>query len=96
MMLCQVYLGYVELMMAGLQNLPEMPKRLKNVLEDEWRFTKHVCPYIRGGESNAGNRFRYNFSRHEISLSRALLCMKIVKMYVVHKRLCVIHLDSNE
>ena len=54
----QVYFDYVELLMAGLQDLPEMPKRLKNVLEDEWRFTKHVCPYIRCGESNAGNRFR--------------------------------------
>ncbi len=36
---------------------PEMSKRLKNVLEEEWNFTKLVCPHVRGGEANAGNWF---------------------------------------
>lgn len=53
----QVYFEYIQMWMSGLQQLPEMSKRLKNFLEEEWNFTKRVCPHVRGGEANAGNRF---------------------------------------
>ena len=45
--------------MTGIQEMTEldMSKRLKNFLEDEWNFTKRVCPHIRGGEAKAANRF---------------------------------------
>ena len=53
----QVYFNYLQIWMCGLQNLPEMSKRLKNALEEEWKFIKVVCPHVRGGEANASNRF---------------------------------------
>ena len=53
----QVYFDQIQAWMCGLQQLPEMSKRLKNFLEEEWNFTKLVCPLVRGGEANAGNRF---------------------------------------
>ena len=42
-----------------LQNLPDASRSLKNVLDTEWTFTKGICPYIIGGEAEAGKRFRY-------------------------------------
>lgn len=57
LILFQMYLDYLQTWMCGLQNLQEMSKRLKNFLEEEWNFTKKVCPHIRSGEANAANRF---------------------------------------
>ena len=53
----QTYFKYIQSWMTGLMGSPEMSKRLKNVLEEEWNFTKFVCPHVRGGEANAGNWF---------------------------------------
>ena len=53
----QTYFKYIQSWMIGLMGSPEMSKRLKNVLEEEWNFTKLVCPHVRGGEANAGNWF---------------------------------------
>ena len=53
----QTYFKYIQSWMTGLMGSPEMSKRLKNVLEEEWNFTKLVCPHVRGGEANAGNWF---------------------------------------
>jgi len=46
--------------MSGLQQLLEVSKRLKNFLEEEWNFMKHVCLHVRRSEANAGNRFWYD------------------------------------
>jgi len=54
-----VYFDYIQAWMSGLQQLPEVSKRLKNFLEEEWNFTKEVCLHVRRGEANAGNRFWY-------------------------------------
>ena len=58
-MICvlQVYFEYMMIYMSQLQSLPEMSKRLKNFLEDEWSFTKRRCAHVRGGEANAGKHF---------------------------------------
>ena len=53
----QTYFKYIQSWMTGLMSSPEMSKRLKNVLEDEWNFTKLVCVHVRGGEAHAGNWF---------------------------------------
>ena len=55
----QVYFDYIQLWMSGLQQLPEVSKRLKNFLEEEWNFTKQICLHLKRGEANAGNRFWY-------------------------------------
>ncbi|XP_074644570.1 mitogen-activated protein kinase kinase kinase 4-like isoform X2 [Tubulanus polymorphus] len=52
-----VYFSYIQRWMSMVQNLPEASRRLKNALEDEWAFTKKICPYVRGGEAEAGKRF---------------------------------------
>ena len=54
-----MYFDYIQAWMSGLQQLPEVSKRLKNFLEEEWNFTKQVCFHVRRGEANAGNRFWY-------------------------------------
>ncbi|XP_063954186.1 mitogen-activated protein kinase kinase kinase 4-like [Lytechinus pictus] len=53
----QVYFEYVHSRMLMLQKLPQASVSLKNVLEEEWAFAKEMCPYIRGGEAQAGKRF---------------------------------------
>jgi len=40
-----------------LQQLPQASHSLKNLLEEEWNFTKEITPYIRGGEAQAGKLF---------------------------------------
>jgi len=45
--------------MSGLQQLPEVSKRLKNFLEEEWNFTKQVCLHVTCGEVEADKRFWY-------------------------------------
>lgn len=44
--------------MSNLQNLPDASHSLKNTLEEEWAFTKIICPHVIGGEAEAGKRFR--------------------------------------
>ncbi|CAC5409888.1 MAP3K4 [Mytilus coruscus] len=51
------YLTYLQTWLYMLQNLPEASRSLKNVLDTEWTFTKGICPYIIGGEAEAGKRF---------------------------------------
>lgn len=52
-----LYLNYLQTWMLELQHLPEMSKRLKNALEEEWSFTKSVSHHIREGEAKAGSHF---------------------------------------
>lgn len=40
-----------------LQQLPQASHSLKNLLEEEWHFTKVITPYIRGGEAQSGKLF---------------------------------------
>ena len=50
-----------------LQKLPQASMSLKNILEEEWDFTKEICPHVRGGEAQAGKRFwfvKFNFPLH--------------------------------
>ena len=41
-----------------LQSLPEASLGMKSALEEEWAFTKSICPYVMGGEAEAGKKFR--------------------------------------
>ena len=63
----QIYFKYIQTWMFGLMDSPEMSKRLKNVLEEEWNFTKLICPHVRGGEANAGNRFWYGYVEFKLN-----------------------------
>ncbi|XP_021362862.1 mitogen-activated protein kinase kinase kinase 4-like isoform X2 [Mizuhopecten yessoensis] len=53
----EIYFTYIQNWLITLQNLPEASRSLKNVLEQEWSFTKQICPHVRGGEAEAGKRF---------------------------------------
>ena len=33
------------------------PMSLKSFLEEEWSFSKEICPFITGGMAEAGKRF---------------------------------------
>uniref|UniRef100_A0A3B4T2R4 Mitogen-activated protein kinase kinase kinase 4 n=1 Tax=Seriola dumerili TaxID=41447 RepID=A0A3B4T2R4_SERDU len=46
-----VYFDYMHSWIQMLQQLPQASHSLKNLLEEEWHFTKVITPYIRGGES---------------------------------------------
>lgn len=52
-----VYFEYLKIWMESLQRFPEMSKKMKNFLEEEWSFTKKICPYINGGEAGAAKNF---------------------------------------
>ncbi|XP_041352279.1 mitogen-activated protein kinase kinase kinase 4-like [Gigantopelta aegis] len=52
-----VYFSYLQNWMYMLQSLPEASRSLKNALEEEWLFTIQICPYVLGGEAEAGKRF---------------------------------------
>ena len=56
--LFQMYFQYLQSWLYHLQNLPDASRTLKNPLEEEWSFTKKICPHIIGGEAEAGKRFR--------------------------------------
>lgn len=54
-----------------LQQLPQASHSLKNLLEEEWNFTKEITPYIRGGEAQAGKLFwqvLFNYSSCGVNL----------------------------
>ncbi|ESO84956.1 hypothetical protein LOTGIDRAFT_168212 [Lottia gigantea] len=53
----EVYFSYLQSWMNHVQNLDEASLSLKNYLVVEWTFTKQICPYIIGGEAEAGKRF---------------------------------------
>uniref|UniRef100_A0A8B9I0Y9 Mitogen-activated protein kinase kinase kinase 4 n=1 Tax=Astyanax mexicanus TaxID=7994 RepID=A0A8B9I0Y9_ASTMX len=53
----QVYFGYMRNWIEMLQQLPQASHSLKNLLEEEWNFTKVITPYIRGGEAQSGKLF---------------------------------------
>uniref|UniRef100_A0AAR2J3B1 Mitogen-activated protein kinase kinase kinase 4 n=1 Tax=Pygocentrus nattereri TaxID=42514 RepID=A0AAR2J3B1_PYGNA len=53
----QVYFGYMRSWIEMLQQLPQASHSLKNLLEEEWNFTKVITPYIRGGEAQSGKLF---------------------------------------
>ncbi|RLV98694.1 hypothetical protein DV515_00010577 [Chloebia gouldiae] len=44
-----VYFDYMRSWIQMLQQLPQASHSLKNLLEEEWNFTKEITPYIRGG-----------------------------------------------
>ncbi|XP_029376303.1 mitogen-activated protein kinase kinase kinase 4 isoform X2 [Echeneis naucrates] len=52
-----VYFDYMHSWIQMLQLLPQASHSLKNLLEEEWNFTKVVTPYIRGGEAQSGKLF---------------------------------------
>ncbi|XP_034284408.1 mitogen-activated protein kinase kinase kinase 4 isoform X5 [Pantherophis guttatus] len=52
-----VYFDYMGSWIQMLQQLPQASHSLKNLLEEEWNFTKEITPYIRGGEAQAGQLF---------------------------------------
>ncbi|XP_052834360.1 mitogen-activated protein kinase kinase kinase 4 isoform X4 [Octopus bimaculoides] len=56
-MVLEVYFNYLQNWMNNLQNLPDASQSLKNTLEEEWAFTKSICPFVIGGEAEAGKRF---------------------------------------
>ncbi|XP_022089854.1 mitogen-activated protein kinase kinase kinase 4-like [Acanthaster planci] len=51
------YFEYLHSWILMLQRLPQASISLKNILDDEWDFTKEICPHVRGGEAQAGKRF---------------------------------------
>lgn len=53
----KVYFDYMGSWIQMLQQLPQASHSLKNLLEEEWNFTKEITPYIRGGEAQAGQLF---------------------------------------
>ena len=52
----QVYFGYVEYGLVTLKK-ETTPHSLKVFLEEEWAFSKEICPFITGGMAEAGKRF---------------------------------------
>nr|XP_060473237.1 mitogen-activated protein kinase kinase kinase 4 [Panthera onca] len=54
-----VYFDYMRSWIQMLQQLPQASHSLKNLLEEEWNFTKEITHYIRGGEAQAGKLFCY-------------------------------------
>uniref|UniRef100_A0A8C4QGF8 Mitogen-activated protein kinase kinase kinase 4 n=1 Tax=Eptatretus burgeri TaxID=7764 RepID=A0A8C4QGF8_EPTBU len=52
-----VYFEYVQSWIRMLQHLPQASHGLKNLLEQEWDFSKQVVPFVRGGEARAGRLF---------------------------------------
>ncbi|XP_051020580.1 mitogen-activated protein kinase kinase kinase 4 isoform X2 [Acomys russatus] len=52
-----VYFDYMRSWIHMLQQLPQASHSLKNLLEEEWNFTKEITHYIRGGEAQAGKLF---------------------------------------
>ncbi|KAM4607751.1 mitogen-activated protein kinase kinase kinase 4 isoform 1-T1 [Polymixia lowei] len=52
-----VYFDYMHSWIQMLQLLPQASHSLKNLLEEEWHFTKVITPYIRGGEAQSGKLF---------------------------------------
>ncbi|XP_037541125.1 mitogen-activated protein kinase kinase kinase 4 [Nematolebias whitei] len=52
-----VYFEYMRSWIKMLQELPQASHSLKNLLEEEWNFTKVITPYIRGGEAQSGELF---------------------------------------
>ncbi|XP_035646884.2 mitogen-activated protein kinase kinase kinase 4-like isoform X3 [Oncorhynchus keta] len=52
-----VYFDYMHSWIQMLQQLPQASHSLKNLLEEEWDFTKVITPYIRGGEAQSGKLF---------------------------------------
>ncbi|XP_077977573.1 mitogen-activated protein kinase kinase kinase 4-like [Glandiceps talaboti] len=52
-----VYFDYLHSWIQMLQRLPNASLSLKNIIQEEWSFAKEMCPHIRGGEAQAGQRF---------------------------------------
>ncbi|KAM9315716.1 mitogen-activated protein kinase kinase kinase 4 [Gastrophryne carolinensis] len=52
-----VYFDYMRSWIQMLQQLPQASHSLKNLLEEEWNFTKEITPFIRGGEAQTGKLF---------------------------------------
>ena len=53
----KVYFDYMRSWIQMLQQLLQASHSLKNLLEEEWNFTKEITHYIRGGEAQAGKLF---------------------------------------
>ena len=53
----QVYFDYLQHLFQMLQRLPEASRSLKNTTEDEWQFTKQICPHTKGLEAQASTKF---------------------------------------
>ncbi|XP_070567401.1 mitogen-activated protein kinase kinase kinase 4-like isoform X2 [Ptychodera flava] len=53
----EVYFDYLHSWIQMLQRLPQASLSLKNIIQEEWSFVKEMCPHIRDGEAQAGQRF---------------------------------------
>lgn len=72
----QVYFDYMRSWIQMLQQLPQASHSLKNLLEEEWNFTKVITPYIRGGEAQSGKLFwLVSMYTRFITLQFCNLCM---------------------
>lgn len=58
LIMLQSYFCYVEYGMDVLEK-ETTPNSLKSYLEEEWTFSKEICPFITGGMAEAGKRFWY-------------------------------------
>lgn len=54
----QGYFCYVEYGLCVLEK-ETTPNSLRSFLEEEWTFSKEICPFITGGMAEAGKRFWY-------------------------------------
>ncbi|KAL5010300.1 hypothetical protein ScPMuIL_012605 [Solemya velum] len=52
-----IYFSYLQNWMIMLQSLPEASRSLKDVLEEQWSFTKEICPHVIGGEPETCKQF---------------------------------------
>lgn len=62
-----------------LQQLPQASHSLKNLLEEEWNFTKVITPYIRGGEAQSGRLFWSVASTHRFKIPPGAIRIKHLK-----------------
>lgn len=69
----QVYFDYMRSWIQMLQQLPQASHSLKNLLEEEWNFSKVITPYIRGGEAQSGKLFWLVFSLSALAVSVTFL-----------------------
>lgn len=45
-----------------MQRSKQASDGLKSVIEEEWTFSKEICPFIIGGEARAGHKYWWAFN----------------------------------
>lgn len=74
-----------------LQQLPQASHSLKNLLEEEWNFTKVITPYIRGGEAQSGKLF-WSVSYMQIQCEDNKVCTYLLRLFRIYMRLSTVRL----